>query len=118
VRVKASRDSNTHIEIRVPAALSNPYLVAASAIASGLIGLAAGRALAPSADGPKEDDGRFEKLPTEIYEALAALEEDAVIRAVLGEEFIRVYLAMKRQESARLRDAIPAAETNEYFEAY
>jgi glutamine synthetase len=118
VRVKASRDANTHIEIRVPAALSNPYLVAASAVAAGLIGLAGAHPLAASSDGPKEDDGRFEKLPTEIYEALEALEENAAIRNVLGEEFIRVYLAMKRQESARLRDAIPAAEVDEYFEAY
>ena len=118
VRVKASRDANTHIEVRVPAALSNPYLVAASAIAAGLIGLVGERALTSSADGPKEDDARFEKLPTEIYEALGALEQDAQIRSILGEEFIRVYLAMKRQEAARLRDAIPAAEISEYFDAY
>jgi glutamine synthetase len=118
VRVKASRDHNTHIEIRVPAALSNPYLVAASAIAAGLLGLAGARPLAASAHGPKEDDSRFEKLPTEIYEALQALEEDAAIRSILGEEFIRVYLAMKRQETARLRDAIPEAEVSEYFDAY
>jgi len=118
VRVKASRDENTHIEIRVPAALSNPYLVAASAIAAGLIGLADARPLASGSDGPKEDDSRFEKLPTEISEALGALEDDTEMRAVLGEEFIRVYLAMKRQEAARLRDAIPAAELDEYFDAY
>jgi glutamine synthetase len=118
VRVKASRDENTHLEVRVPAALSNPYLVAASVIAAGLMGLAGGHPLAASADGPKEDDSRFEKLPTEIFEALAALEADSALRGVLGEEFIRVYLAMKRQETARLRDAIPAAETNEYFESY
>jgi glutamine synthetase len=118
VRVKASRDVNTHIEVRVPAALSNPYLVAASAIAAGLTGLADARPLAASADGPKEDDSRFEKLPTEIYEALGALEADSRIRGILGEEFIRVYLAMKRQEAARLRDAIPAAESSEYFDAY
>jgi hypothetical protein len=29
-----------------------------------------------------------------------------------------VYLAMKRQEAARLRDAIPPAETKEYFDGY
>jgi glutamine synthetase len=118
VRVKASRDHNTHLEVRVPGALSNPYLVAASAIAAGLLGLVGARPLAPSSDIPKEDDNRFEKLPTEIYEALQALEEDAAIRDVLGEEFIRVYVAMKRQESARLRDSIPEAEIAEYFDAY
>ena len=37
---------------------------------------------------------------------------------MLGEEFVKVYLAMKRQEAARLRDEIPAAETDEYFELY
>ena len=118
VRVKATGDNDTHIEIRVPAALSNPYLVAAAAIASGLIGIAKSRPLSAGVDGPKEDDSRFEKLPTEIYEALGALEADSEIRGVLGEEFIRVYLAMKRQEAMRLRDAIPAAETSEYFDAY
>jgi glutamine synthetase len=118
VRVKASEDENTHIEVRVPAALSNPYLVAASAIAAGLLGLTANRTLAPSADGPKEDDDRFEKLPTEIYESLDALEEDLTLREVLGDEFVEVYLAMKRQEVARLRDAIPQSEIDEYFDAY
>lgn len=40
------------------------------------------------------------------------------LREMLGEAFVKVYLAMKRQEAARLRDEIPAAETNEYFELY
>jgi glutamine synthetase len=118
VRVKASRDENTHIEIRVPAALSNPYLVAASAIAAGLDGYARQRELMPSGEGPKEDDSRYQKLPTEIYEALDALEGDEVLGGLLGPEFIKVYLQMKRQEAARLRDEIPAAEVAEYFELY
>jgi glutamine synthetase len=118
VRVKASRDHNTHLEVRVPGALSNPYLVAASAIAAGLLGLAGARPLTPSSDIPKEDDSRFEKLPTDIHESLQALEDDSAIRAALGEEFVRVFLAMKRQESARLQDSIPEAEINEYFDAY
>ena len=37
---------------------------------------------------------------------------------MLGEEFIKVYLAMKWQETNRLRDQIPAAETAEYFDLY
>ena len=40
------------------------------------------------------------------------------LREMLGDEFVRVYLAMKRQEASRLRDEIPQAETNEYFELY
>ena len=118
VRVKASGDERTHIEVRVPSALSNPYLVSASIIASGLLGVQQKLVLLDTAPGPKEDDSRFKKLPTEIYDALNALEGDTEIRSALGEEFIRVYLAMKRQEAARLRDSIPQAETDEYFELY
>lgn len=118
VRVKASGDQSQHMEVRVPSALSNPYLVAASTIASGLLGVMQERALIPAGTGPKEDDPTYAKLPTEIYDALDALEADMALREILGEEFVKVYLAMKRQEVARLRDEIPLAETNEYFEQY
>jgi len=118
VRVKASRDKNTHIEVRVPAALSNPYLVAASTIASGLLGVLARSELMPSGDGPKEDDPRYKKLPTEIYDALDAFERDDELGQLLGDEFRRLYLAMKREEAGRLRDEIPQGEVDEYFELY
>jgi glutamine synthetase len=118
VRVKASRDQSTHMEVRVPSALSNPYLVAAVTIAAGLLGVTQGRELMPAGSGPKEDDSRYAKLPTEIDTALDALEADGALRETLGEEFVKVYLAMKRHETARLRDEIPAAEIAEYFELY
>lgn len=118
IRVKASYDQATHLEVRVPSALSNPYLVSASVIASGLLGVMQNRELSPAAAGPKEDDARFEKLPTAIEDALEAFEADVALREMLGDEFAKVYLAMKWQEAARLRDEIPAAETNEYFELY
>lgn len=118
VRVKASRDQATHFEVRVPSAMANPYLVSASVIAAGLLGVSQGRELSPAASGPKEDDDRFEKLPTSIEDALEAFEADAALREMLGEEFVKVYLAMKWQEVNRLRDEIPAAETAEYFDLY
>lgn len=117
-RVKASHDQATHMEVRTPAALSNPYLTAASIIGSGLLGVMQGRELMPSGAGPKEDDSRYAKLPTEIDDALDAFEADMALRDMLGEEFVKVYLAMKRQETARLRDEIPAAELAEYFDLY
>ncbi|MBO6757232.1 MAG: glutamine synthetase [Roseibium sp.] len=118
VRVKASRDQAQHLEVRVPSALSNPYLVSASVIAAGLLGVTQRRALVPAGQGPKEDNDAFEKLPTTIEDALEALEADVALCELLGEEFIKVYLAMKWQETARLRDEIPPAETAEYFELY
>lgn len=118
VRVKASRDQSQHLEVRVPSALSNPYLVAASVIAAGLLGVTQRRALVPAGQGPKEDNESFEKLPITIEDALEALEADGALCELLGDEFIKVYLAMKWQETSRLRDQIPPAETEEYFELY
>ncbi len=118
VRVKASYDQATHLEVRVPSAMANPYLLSASVLAAGLLGVTHDAKLAPAAAGPKEDDARFEKLPTSIEDALEALDADLALREMLGEEFIQVYLRMKWQETNRLRDEIPAAETAEYFELY
>lgn len=118
VRVKASGDDSTHIEVRVPSALSNPYLVAAATLAAGLLGVVQQRELGPQGDGPKEDDHSYRKLPTEMFEALDAFEQDEALVTALGEEFAQVYLTMKRQEAGRLRDEIPPAETAEYFELY
>lgn len=118
VRVKASCDEAEHIEVRVPSAMSNPYLVAASTIASGLIGVIDKLQLVDPSEGPCENNSRFEKLPTEIPDSLKALENDSALGFILGEEFTKVYLAMKWQEFTRLRNHIPQAETNEYFELY
>jgi glutamine synthetase len=118
VRIKASKDKRQHLEVRVPSALSNPYLTAAATIAAGLLGVKAGSELAPERAGLKENDPSFTKLPTELHESLAALAADAALTDALGAEFVNVYQKVKTAEMLRLRDEIPAAETNEYFEMY
>jgi glutamine synthetase len=118
VRIKASKDKRQHLEVRVPSALSNPYLTAAAAIAAGLLGVKAGSVLAPERAGLKENDSSFPKLPTEIHESIAALSDDFALTELLSVEFVKVFTTVKTAEMLRLRDEIPAAETNEYFEMY
>jgi glutamine synthetase len=118
VRIKASKDKRQHLEVRVPSALSNPYLTAAATIASGLLGVKANSPLAPERAGLKENDSSFPKLPTEMHESLAALSDDSALAELLSAEFIKVFTTVKTAEMLRLRDEIPAAETNEYFEMY
>jgi len=118
VRIKASKDKRQHLEVRVPSALSNPYLTAAVTIAAGLLGVKANAKLAPERAGLKENDSSFAKLPTEMHEALAAFAADEALGEMLGAEFVKVFTTVKRAEILRLRDEIPAAETNEYFELY
>jgi glutamine synthetase len=118
VRIKASKDKRQHLEVRVPSALSNPYLSAAATIAAGLLGVRANAVLAPERAGLKEADDSFPKLPTEIHESLAALKADEALIGMLGEEFVHVFTTVKAAEILRLRDQIPAAETDEYFDLY
>ncbi len=118
VRIKASKDKRQHLEVRVPSALSNPYLTAAATLAAGLLGVNAQAVLAPERAGLKEADDSFAKLPTEFYQALAALEADTAFTDFVGPEFVKVFTTVKAAEVARLRDEIPQAETNEYFEVY
>ncbi len=118
LRIKASRDARQHLEVRVPSALSNPYLTAAVTLAAGLLGVRAKSALAPERAGCKENDNFFAKLPTEMHEALAAFSADTALTQMLGAEFIRVFTTVKQAEILRMREDIPAAETEEYFELY
>jgi glutamine synthetase len=118
VRIKASKDHRQHLEVRIPSALSNPYLTAAVTLAAGLAGIAGQRPLAPERAGLKENDDSFAKLPTEMPAALSALAADTTLCDALGPEFIRVFTTVKQAELMRLREEIPAAETAEYFELY
>jgi glutamine synthetase len=94
VRIKASKAKRQHFEVRVPSALSNPYLTAAT-IAAGLLGMQKNADLVPERKGLKEADSSFKKLPTEIHESMAALQVDAEFTAMLGEEFVKVYTIVK-----------------------
>ena len=49
-------------------------------------------------------------LPTTLAEALDALEADTVLREMLGEEFVKLFVAVKRHEIGKARAAIADAE--------
>ncbi|MBX6322175.1 MAG: glutamine synthetase [Rhodospirillaceae bacterium] len=119
VRVKASGDEQTHLEMRAGSAVSNPYLLAAATLAAGLLGVKAGSRLRDQARGmPSEDNPALPKLPPSLDAALDALEADREMRAMLGEDFIKVFVAVKRFELARFHAHITDWETNEYLELY
>jgi len=111
VRVKATHDDATHIENRLGCGASNPYLVMASSVAAGLDGIR--RKLAPKhfVDGVAYGNPSLPDLPTTLELALDALEKDAVLKAALGEEFIKLFLAVKRHEIGKAKAAISAYGT-------
>jgi len=118
VRVKATRDEGTHLEMRAASGLSNPYLSAAATLAAGLLGVQQQRSLQPAVDGPSEDNPDLPKFPQTLEAALDALAVDADMQQMLGEEFCRLFTAVKRFELARFYDQITEWETKEYLDVY
>ena len=94
-----------HLEYRLPDAGCNPYLVTASLIAAGLDGVE--RELDP---GPARNINLYDLgldecrsqgigiLPQNLGEALAALEADPLFGQALGEDLVREFITIKRDE--------------------
>ena len=107
LRVKGARGPETHLENRMPCAGSNPYLVLAAVVAAGLDGVERKLEPPPPTSVVAYADEVSPKLPTTLDEALAAFEEDEALGASLGEEFVKLFLAVKRHEIQKGRAAIP-----------
>lgn len=105
VRVPARRGTGTRAELRMPDPSCNPYLALAVMLAAGLDGIEQ-RLLPPP---PVQRNiyrmtvrerraHRVRNLPGDLNEAVNALEDDAVIRAALGEHVVEHFVAAKRTE--------------------
>jgi glutamine synthetase len=128
IRVKATRDEATHIENRIGCGASNPYLLMAACVVAGMDGLR--NQLEPPAPvaGIAYGLEGVADLPTRLEDAVDALEQDAVLQAALGSEFVKLFVAVKRHEINKAKAALSDYgtpefsqrvddwERNEYFE--
>ena len=105
-RIKDFDNDNVHIENRIPCGAGNPYLVMAGVLAAGMDGLA--NEIEPPAEtrGIAWDLTGGVCLPQRLEDALDAFEADAALRDALGEEFVKLYVAVKRHEVAKARAAV------------
>ena len=83
------------IELRFPDCSANPYLLFASCLAAGLDGIGAKTEPATKCDNADKDTPH---LPEDLKEALYELENDKTLAKALGEDFVKVYLKIKRDE--------------------
>lgn len=114
VRVKGGRRAEMHLENRMPCAGSNPYLVMAAVLAAGIDGMRRRLEPPPSTAQIAYLDEKAVKLPVTLEESLGAFEQDGALRDCLGEEFVHLFMAVKRHEIAKARDAIGAYGTVEW----
>jgi glutamine synthetase len=113
------------LEVRLPDAGCNPYLVTAAIIAAGLDGI--DRGLDPGQPmnlnlyelSPAEIERRgIGLLPQSLIEAVGELEKDSVIRAGLGEALAREFISLKRMEWTEYARHVSDWETRRYLEFF
>jgi len=88
-RLKYAGTADTFVENRLPGGSANPYIVLAATVAAGLAGI--------KHKYPRPDPDVEILLPTNLPEALDALEEDQELVKALGEEFIHSFIRNKRE---------------------
>lgn len=96
LRVPQSDPDNRRVENRLAGADVNPYLAIAASLACGYLGIK--EQLTPGLPESGNAYKRPFELPGSLSEAIASLEESTALRPLLGDRFIRIYTAMKRQE--------------------
>lgn len=96
LRVPVGSAEGTRVENRVPGADANPYLAMAASLACGYLGMTRGLAARSPLPGTAWTSGA--PLLNDVGPALEALDACEALAEVLGERFIKSYLAVKRAE--------------------
>ena len=105
---KPLKGNSTRIEVRSPDAACNPYLAFAVIISAGLKGVREGYELNESTD--------FEgTLPSNLDQAISALESSELVRKTLGEDVFEYFLRNKRAEWVDYRRQVSAYELDRYL---
>ena len=116
--VGGAGDGATRIENRIGEPAANPYLYMAAQVHAGLDGLA--RGLMPPRATESPYGGDAEMIPTNLPDALAALQDDAALKQGFGDDFVRYYRRVKQSEAQRhaLAEDTPDFERREYFSRF
>ena len=109
VRVPNERGSRARIEVRTADGAACPHLITAALLLAGLDGIE--RNLTPPepvvGDSYRLDDAHAgSTLPSDLGAALDALEADTALTGKLGDQLVRTFVAMKRFEVERFREAV------------
>lgn len=97
--LRVPESSPVRVENRLPGADANPYLVVAATLAAGFHGIREGIDPGDPVDG--DAAGQRPPLGRSPAIALRALEADDVLTEALGREFVRAFVAVKREELDR-----------------
>jgi glutamine synthetase len=101
LRVPAGPPVSRHVEHRIAGADANLYLAVASVLGAAARGLRERADPGAPVQGNGYEQSAARVLPSTWREALDAAAASAFLRETLGEEFLKIFLAIKNQECAR-----------------
>ena len=104
---KPKKENSTRVEVRSPDSACNPYLAFAVILTAGLTGIEKGYKL--------EEPSDPEALPTNLEEAIIAMEASALVREALGADVFEYVLRNKRAEWDDYRKQVSAYELDRYL---
>ena len=122
IRIPASREEGTRVELRSPDPSANPYLALAVCLAAGLEGIRS-KIMPPKAvdknvyEMPLDETQAkgIESLPSTLQEAVEELKKDEFILKVLGEHISQNYITAKQAEWASYTSQVTKWELEEYL---
>lgn len=117
IRVVEGVDAESvRLENRIGEPTANPYLYFSSQVFSGLDGIS--RKLDPGLSSDVPYEANVTALPRTLAEAIRCLQEDACLRAGLGDVFVEYFCKIKSAEIARFDLEVTDWEHREYFELF
>ena len=104
LRVPDSGPENRRIENRLAGSDVNPYLAIAGSLACGFLGMVEG--LKPTAATEGSAYGEDFALHRHIYSAIEALNGSNAMRSILGDNFVKLFCAIKDDEFREFQEII------------
>lgn len=125
IRIPAKRGASTRVELRNPDPSCNPYLAIAAALAAGLDGIK--NKIKPPAettaniyhmDADAREAAGIISLPANLYEAIAEMKANDVIKNTLGEHVFNKFIEGKLREWDEYRTKVSEWEIKKYLTTY
>ena len=125
IRIPAAGGEGTRIELRSPDPAANPYLALAVCLGAGLEGIE--QKLMPPASvdcnifemsQEEKENLKIEEIPGTLLEAIEALEQDPLMKEILGEHVYHKYMEAKKEEWQSYRSQVTEWEIARYLNRY
>ncbi|HPF51455.1 MAG TPA: glutamine synthetase family protein [Draconibacterium sp.] len=117
LRVISGQAKSTRIELRIPGADTNAYLVMAASLAAGLYGIKNQLSLTTEpTSGNGYLDTKHSALPLSLEEATKRMKESELARELFGDAFVDHFTYTREWECQQVDSTDPKWELKRYFE--